>query len=145
MSEYRAGIEECSVGLSHVDFELVDRFYDAGGTELKLGTIQSSKENEIVVLFDDGTETTYSPSHPKGTIEDRLIHCGKPLDLSQLEVGSIISQILGGERIFAQVTYYVHGKLVEAKFVEPPHLPMAMTASSKVSLEKKMAYWNLEG
>lgn len=136
---------EWNTGLTEADFELGDRFFSRGLVgNMKLGTVQSSKEGEIVILWDDGTDGTFVPS-PGGDMSDRLMTCGKPLDLSQLEVGSIISQFIGGERHYAEVTRYVFGKEVEAKFTTPPYLPVLRKATEKESLEIKMAYWELEG
>lgn len=136
---------ECYTGLTEADFELGDRFYSRGlSGEMKLGTVQSSGEGEIVILWDDGTDGRFVPA-PGNDMADRLMNCGKPLDLTQLEVGSIISQFMDGNRHYAEVTKYIFGKEVVAVFTAPPNLPLTMKATERVSLEKKMAYWELEG
>lgn len=138
--------KEIRAGLCHTDFEVGDRFYSVRkDANIYMGTVLSSKETALSVLWDDGTEDTFEAPSARELVW-LLKNCGSPLDLTQLEVGSIISRFLGGKRVFLQVTNYVPGKEVEAAFIgRDDKPPLIKRASEKHSLEKLMSLWELEG
>lgn len=127
------------------DFEVGDRFYSTDGDgNPKLGTVFSSKPKVVSVLWDDGTEHTFVAS-ALDDISYVLRNCGKPLDLTLLEVGSKVSRFLWTKRIHMEVTKYVPGKEVEMKYVGRQKAPLNVVATEEESLEKLMAIWELEG
>lgn len=127
------------------DFELGDRFYSVEkDASIKLGTVLSSEADAVSVLWDDGTERTFV-AESRRSISFALRNCGKPLDLTLLEVGSRISRFVGSKRLLMEVTKYVPGKEVEMKFLTRVQEPLRRVASERQSLEKLMSIWELEG
>lgn len=127
------------------DFEVGDRFYSVEkDATIKLGTVLSSTPDAVSVLWDDGTEHTFIAEFRR-SIYFVLKNCGKPLDLTQLQVGSKVSRFMGGKRLTMEVTKYIPGKEVEMKFLTRIQDPLRRVASEKYSLENLMSIWELEG
>lgn len=130
-------------GVSPADFEAGDRFYciDKNGI-LQLGVVLSSTPDKVSVRLDNGQYIQYE-AQSGYSIEQCLASCGKPLDLSQLKVGSVLSATHGGIRHFLEVTRLTNTELL-AMFTTPPHLTHLIRESETETLEHKLAYWELE-
>lgn len=129
---------------SHRDFERGDRFYwTTSEGEIKFGTVIYSAESKIEILSDESEIVTF-PENPYKSLIASLYGCGKPLDLSQIEEGSVISLTTFGHRDYVEVTNYIPGGFIQGVFLGST-LPIAITADEEATLEQKMAYWELEG
>lgn len=143
-SKEALAVIEKEAGVSPADFEPGERFYclDRNGL-LQFGSVKSSEPEKVVVKLDNGQYIKYE-ARPGVSIEEALSGCGKPLDPSQLKVGSVVSVYYGGKRHFFEITRVTPDEVM-AIFTTPPYLTHFIQSSESESLEYKMAYWELEG
>lgn len=137
-------IENIEVPSVLEDFERGDRVYWQRYSVIHFGIVSSVSAGIIVVQFDDSTYGSFTEREIT-TWNSREQNFGKPLDLSLIEEGSIISQMTGGKRFYAEVLSYI--PKVELSYILKGSKVVIVVKEEEygASIEEKMMDWELEG
>lgn len=137
-------IENIEVPSVLEDFERGDRVYWQRYSVIHFGIVSSVSAGIIVVQFDDSTYGSFTEREIT-TWNSREQNFGKPLDLSLIEEGSIISQMTGGKRFYAEVLSYI--PKVELSYILKGSKVVIVVKEEEYgsSIEEKMMDWELEG
>lgn len=137
-------IENIEVPSVLEDFERGDRVYWQRYSVIHFGIVSSVSAGIIVVQFDDSTYGSFTEREIT-TWNSREQNFGKPLDLSLIEEGSIISQMTGGKRFYAEVLSYI--PKAELSYILKGGKVVIVVKEEEygLSIEEKMMDWELEG
>lgn len=137
-------IENIEVPSVLEDFERGDRVYWQRYSVIHFGIVSSVSAGIIVVQFDDSTYGSFTEREIT-TWNSREQNFGKPLDLSLIEEGSIISQMTGRKRFYAEVLSYI--PKVELSYILKGSKVVIVVKEEEYgsSIEEKMMDWELEG
>lgn len=126
------------------DFDIGDRVYriypDKG--KVDFGTVFDIINHEVLVKLDKGVFFQV-PMDFFEQREDRSSYWGKPLPLSQLEPGSIISATLGGFKIYAEVNF-VSDDIIRMTAMQGHRIINTYVPMPTASLEQQLLFWTLE-
>lgn len=137
---------EIEAGLCFADLSPGDRIYNLTQRATYFGTVLESTSDEVFIKLDDGVTLAIIDSGTM-SISDRLRAFGKPLDLTAVQAGSLISRKYPGEkRVYAQVMEHIPGALISFWYVEDSSALTTISADGMNPgyLEERMMYWELE-
>lgn len=134
-------MENLNISVVFEDFEVGDRIilhYQGAST---LGTVISATEDFLEILYDVG-ETVFLSSRellspPQGIY-------GKPLTVKDLRKGSVISAVLNGVRVYADVLEFVPERRLKYRIQGQDEVAVVLLSSYRPKLEKQMLGWELE-
>lgn len=124
------------------DFEIGNRVYFVNHKHdtIEYGTVTAILDSRLKVKFDNGKSRPVHISHfaAGGWL-------GRCFPMDQLEVGSVVSVLYLGERVYGDVLEIVEGQKVRIKYHSGAVLEGTVHASEWETLESKMADFTLEG
>lgn len=144
MSQNEEKQTELDTGLCYADLSPGDRIY---GPSMKptFGIVIYSDESMIQVGWDDLRMTMFQRGI-RNSLNQQLKGYGKPLNLRQVEKGSIISRKYPGQpRVYAEVMAYAPGEFLSYWYLKDSSALVTVRQDKKQTLEERMMYWELEG
>lgn len=127
------------------DFEAGDRIYWASYLSVKMGTVTSSGYGLLVVQFDDGKYRSFT-AQELAVANSRSGSIGKPLDLSLVEVGGIISHLIeDNEREYADVLSFIPETELAYRVQDRDAIIVVKENDYSPTLEQQMFDWEVEG
>lgn len=139
------------VPLGIEDFEVGDRIYRyLGFKKRSLGRVESVHDNFVLVEMDDGT---FEPAGMAFFDQDSPHwEWDKLINIDDIEVGSKLSRMEWGIRLFAEVESYVEGEEMVLRYVslvegkEPTRSVFKKPApETGLTFEDLLLGWQLEG
>lgn len=127
------------------DFETGDRIYWTRYSSVKMGTVTSSGYGLLVVQFDDKSYRSFT-AQELAVANTRSGSIGKPLDLSLVEVGGIISHLIeDDEREYADVLSYLPEMELSYRVQDRDAIIVIKENDYSHTIEQQMFDWEAEG
>lgn len=123
------------------DFEKDDRIYLKDRDGVSFGVVLSVSDENIAILFDKG-EYVFLPADKFQNYTHGDF--GKPLEVKNLEKGSVISRLQNGKRIYADVTEFTPNRKIGYRQQGTAFTAFVLASSQRKSLEEQMFGWELE-
>lgn len=126
------------------DFEEGDRVYrhTTARDYTLFGTVKAVEASDLIVVMDNVLELKI-PIRLFKQRSNRSFYWGKPLPLSQVEKGSVISVEMYGSKMTATVNN-VTTDSITFTYNEGHRITNTYTASKENSLESLLMFWELE-
>lgn len=134
-------MSDVSVSAVIEDFDKDDRIYLKNRDGVSLGSVLSVSNVTIAILFDNGAYTSLSADKFSNYAHGEF---GKPLDVNNLEKGSIISRLQNGKRIYADITELTPNRKIGYREQGTVFTAFVLASSQRKSLELQMFGWELE-
>lgn len=127
------------------DFEVGDRIYWARYSSVKLATVTSSGYGLLVVQFDDESYRSFT-AQELAVANTRSGFLGKPIDLSLVEVGSVISHLIeDNEREYADVLSFIPETELAYRVQDRDAIIVVKENDYSPTIEQQMFDWEVEG